>query len=126
MLIKSKKASQFCIKKRYEFLRIQRQGNRFRSKFVVLIVKNSKNHGLFGLTVSKSIGKSHVRNLIKRRLRHVLQLNSFMFLNNDLIILALPEIVNASFQEIEKDIAYLYGRFRNYHRSRISYTTINQ
>lgn len=126
MLIRNKKISQRCLKKKYEFSKIQRTGRRIHSKFITLIVNNTKTQGLFGLVVAKSVGKANVRNLIKRRLRHLLYMNFFMIHCMNLIVLALPEIVNASFHEIEKDIQQSYGRLRSYHRPRISYTAINK
>ena len=120
MFTKNKKSIICHIKKRYEFIKLQRHGIRFQSKFITLIIKSSKQCGRFGITVSKSIGKAHVRNLIKRKLRHALQLqfDSCAILKNyNVIILAVQQIKNASFRDIEKDIKYAYGKLRSYNWS---------
>ena len=90
--------------KRNEFLRVQRRGARAKGNGLVLIARpGQKNEGRAGLVVSKKVGKAHVRNLVKRRLRHILRENKNTFARRDLIIMALPEISSLSFDALKKD-----------------------
>lgn len=61
--------------------------------------------GRFGLVTPKSIGKAHDRNLIKRRLRHIISLYPEILHQHDLILLALPNSQTASFDELIRDVS---------------------
>lgn len=97
-------------------MRIQRIGQRSKSGRVVLISKPVRDLGRVGFTVAKNVGKAHIRNLVKRRLRHIARLRAFMFEKRDLVILALPEAANASFQELQKDVERAYEGIRSSRR----------
>ena len=88
--------------KRHDFLRVQRVGLRSKSVALVMIAKRSPQNtpGRVGLTVSKAVGKSHDRNLVKRRLRHLLRENRSVFLHRDLVIVAQPGSASMPFSEI--------------------------
>jgi ribonuclease P protein component len=83
---------------------------------VVLIAKNARSPGRVGFTVPKNVGKAHVRNLVKRRLRHIIHEHLFMLEKRDLVVLALPEAANASFQDLQKDIERAYEGLRSRYR----------
>ncbi len=104
------------IKKRHEFIRIQRLGQRSKSPGVVLISRTVREDGHVGFTVPKNVGKANIRNLVKRRLRHILRERSFMFEKRDLVVLALPPAANASFQQLQKDVERAYEGLRSRHR----------
>ncbi|MBH1988989.1 MAG: ribonuclease P protein component [Myxococcaceae bacterium] len=104
------------MKKRHEFLRIQRSGHRYKTPNLVFISRYSKEPGRFGLTVAKNVGQAHVRNLVKRRLRHIARLRPYLFERQDIVILALPNAANASFQDLEKDIQLAHEGIRSSRR----------
>ncbi len=83
---------------------------------MVLIAKNVRNPGRVGFTVAKTVGKAHVRNLVKRRLRHIIHDHLTMLEGRDLIVLALPEAANAPFQDLQKDIERAYEGLRSRYR----------
>jgi len=99
------------VRKRRNFLYLQRTGKRAVGAFVVLIAKElsanqkQKRHGRVGFTVTKKVGNAVVRNKTKRRLRHVFRLSKNSFNHQDIIILAKPEIVDADFVSLQKDVA---------------------
>lgn len=86
------------------FLRVQRRGARAKGRGLVLIaMPGQQEMGRAGVVVSKKIGNAPVRNLIKRRLRHLLRENKNTFARRDLVVMALPEITSLSFEELKKD-----------------------
>lgn len=112
------------IKKRKDFLRIQRNGVRVYGQFATLIAKHisSQSEGRLGLTVSKAVGKAHVRNLIKRRLRHLVRENRQMFADYDLVVIAHPSIVKASFEALKKDLLKTHAILRDKFFSKVKKT----
>lgn len=78
-----------------------------------MISKPVRDLGRIGFTVAKNVGRAHTRNLVKRRLRHIAREHAFMFEKRDLIILALPEAANASFQDLQKDVERAYEGIRS-------------
>ena len=92
-------------------------GLRSKAAHIVLISKQVRDFGKIGFTVAKNVGKAHIRNLVKRRLRHIAREHAFMFEKRDLIMLALPSAANASFQDLQKDVERAYEGIRNSRRS---------
>ncbi|WP_430640303.1 ribonuclease P protein component [Calditerrivibrio nitroreducens] len=61
--------------------------------------------GRVGLVVGKKVSKNSAdRNLIKRRLRHIYRTNKELFKNLDLVIVALPSSLMATYWELLDDI----------------------
>jgi ribonuclease P protein component len=94
------------IRKRRDFLRIQRSGTRVHGSLIVLIAKriSPNSRGRVGLTVAKTVGKAHVRNLVKRRLRHIIRENAVLLSSCDVVILALADAATASFDALKSDL----------------------
>jgi ribonuclease P protein component len=61
-------------------------------------------HGRVGLTVSKKVGRAHVRNLVKRRLRHLLRHRKDAFARRDLVVVARERAAEISFAELEREL----------------------
>jgi ribonuclease P protein component len=104
--------------RRGDFLRVQRRGARAKGKSLVLIAMATRQPtGRAGLVVSKKVGNAPIRNLIKRRLRHLLRGNKNTFARRDLVIMALPEAPGFSFEELQKDFFQtLYALNQNIQR----------
>ncbi len=74
-----------------------------------LVLYARKNHtpgNRVGITVSKKLGKAHVRNRVRRRLREVYRLHEESFLPGyDIVVVARSRCVEADFAALTK--AYL-------------------
>ena len=65
--------------------------------------KNRLDVNRVGLTVSKKLGKAHVRNRTRRRLREVYRLNESMFQPGwDIVVVARTKAVEAPFDKLTK------------------------
>ena len=75
--------------------------------FLVLYARKNRTDGnRVGITVSKKLGKAHIRNRMRRRIREVYRLNEEKFLPGwDIVVVARTKAVFASFDELTR--AYL-------------------
>ena len=65
--------------------------------------KNRSNSNLVGITVSKKLGKAHVRNRVRRRIREVYRLNEEQFQPGwDIVVVARSKAVDAEFSRLTK------------------------
>lgn len=95
------------LKKRRDFVRIQRNGLKVRGRFLVVMSrpKFAKSEaGQFGIVAPKALGKAHDRNFIKRRLRHIISLNTQMLSSHDVVVLATAQSLSASFDDLTNDM----------------------
>ena len=72
--------------------------------FLVLYArKNRSDCNRVGITVSKKLGKAHVRNRARRRIREVYRLNEEKFLPGwDIVVVARSKAVDAPFDKLTK------------------------
>ena len=75
--------------------------------FLVLYARKNRTEGnRVGITVSKKLGKAHVRNRVRRRLREIYRLNEEKFLPGwDIVVVARTKSVEADFGDLTR--AYL-------------------
>ena len=65
--------------------------------------KNRTGENRVGITVSKKLGKAHVRNRTRRRLREVYRLNEAKFRPGwDIVVVARSKAVDAEFSQLVK------------------------
>ena len=97
------------IKKNSQFRFIYSRGKSYSNdKLVLYIFRNKKNINRIGLSVSKKVGKSVVRNRIKRLIKESYRLNKNMYKTGyDLIFIARGKSKDAKFTDIEKSVIYL-------------------
>ena len=68
--------------------------------------KNRTSCNRVGITVSKKLGKAHIRNRVRRRLREVYRLNEEQFAPGyDIVVVARSRCIEAPFDQLTK--AYL-------------------
>ena len=60
-----------------------------------------------GFSVSKKVGKAFVRNKVKRRLRECIRPHLGDVKNGLYVIVARPSAAEATFQSLQRDVAYL-------------------
>ena len=86
------------LKKNHIFRRLYATKGVANSYLVLYARPNRSNHNHVGITVSKKLGKAHVRNHIRRRLREIYRLNEEKFLPGwDIVVVARTKAINASF-----------------------------
>ena len=75
--------------------------------FLVLYARKNRTEGnRVGITVSKKLGKAHVRNRVRRRLREIYRLNEEKVLPGwDIVVVARTKSVEADFGDLTR--AYL-------------------
>ena len=65
--------------------------------------KNRSTENRVGITVSKKLGKAHVRNRTRRRIREVYRLNEEKFCPGwDIVVVARSKAVDAEFSQLTK------------------------
>lgn len=91
------------LKLNHVFRRLYRT-NGFAGPYLVLYArKNRTGENRVGITVSKKLGKAHVRNRIRRRLREVYRLNEDQFLPGwDIVVVGRYKALDADFAALTK------------------------
>jgi ribonuclease P protein component len=73
--------------------------------------KNRTGTNRVGITVSKKLGKAHVRNRVRRRLREVYRLNEDQFQPGwDIVVVARSRAVEANFSKLTESYLSLAAR----------------
>ena len=68
---------------------------------MLYVRKNRTDTNRVGITVSKKLGKAHVRNHIRRRLREVYRLNEALFAPGwDIVVVARTKAIHVPFAEL--------------------------
>ncbi len=94
------------LKLNHIFQRLYRTSGQANGYLVLYARRNRTAANRVGITVSKRLGKAHVRNRVRRRLREVYRLNEEQFAPGwDIVVVARTKSVRASFDQLTK--AYL-------------------
>jgi ribonuclease P protein component len=103
------------LRKRRDYLRVQRFGSRYFGRYIVAVAERCKigENGRVGFTVPKKVGAAHVRNKIKRRLRHIVRNNPNLFFERTLVIVARDNASNASFTDLVSDVVDACRKIRD-------------
>jgi ribonuclease P protein component len=102
------------LRKRQDFHKIQRTGNKFVARSFILYALENKDFSYtdnniifrYGITASKKIGNAVIRNRAKRRVRALITdvMVNYAQKNRDYIIIARPYILSLSYAELVKEI----------------------
>lgn len=100
------------LKKNYEFKYVYNRGKVYSNYLLVLyIVKNKKDFNRVGFSVSKKVGKSVIRNKVKRRIKECYRLNSQSIKKGyNMVFISRVKANEATYREIEKAMIYLYKK----------------
>ena len=94
------------LKLNHIFQRLYRSSGQANGYLVLYARPNRTHTNRVGITVSKKLGKAHVRNRVRRRLREIYRLNEDLFQPGwDIVVVARTRSVDADFGKLTK--AYL-------------------
>ena len=94
------------LKLNHIFQRLYRSAGSANGFLVLYARKNRSESNRVGITVSKKLGKAHVRNRVRRRLREIYRLNEEKFLPGwDIVVVARSRCIDCDFQKLQS--AYL-------------------
>ncbi len=105
----------FRITKQVEWNKLHKFGNRTHSPELVMgYLKTSENRARFGFIVGSKVSKkANIRNLVKRRIRAVVEKNLAKIITNiDVIFIAKAKIKDLEYVEIEKKVLDLLKKNR--------------
>ena len=90
-----------ALKLNHIFQRLYRTSGQANSCLVLYARKNRTATNRVGITVSKKLGKAHVRNRARRRLREVYRLNEDRFQPGwDIVVVARTRAIYADFSQL--------------------------
>ena len=113
----------YKLRKNAEFRVVYRRGKSIANDLLVLyIYRNGKNDfNRFGVSVSKKVGKSVIRNRVRRLIKESHRINSYRLKQGyDLVVIARTNAKNKSYQQIENSLINLFKKagilnnWRNY------------
>ena len=86
------------LKLNHVFQRLYRSSGHACAYLVLYARKNRTDSNRVGITVGKKLGKAHIRNRVRRRLREVYRLNEDRFLPGyDIVVVARHKAIDADF-----------------------------
>ena len=102
------------LKKNEDFRRVYRKKRSMANRLLIIyILENKYEYNRVGFTVSKKVGKSVIRNRVKRLLRESYRLNEEKILQGyDIIFIARNMASKASYREIENAMMHLFKKMK--------------
>lgn len=92
----------YIIRKNEEIASIVKKGKKTFNKFYIIYnIESEYEYNMYCISVSKKLGKAHIRNKLKRRIKDILMKNK-MELNRKYVIILRKEAVNASYSDLEE------------------------
>lgn len=89
------------LKLNHIFQRLYRTKGQANAFLVLYARPNRSQSNRIGITVSKKLGKAHVRNRVRRRLREVYRLNEELFSPGwDIVVVARTAAIQADFSKL--------------------------
>ena len=89
------------LKLNHIFQRLYRTSGQANAYLVLYARRNRIGANRVGITVSKKLGKAHIRNRVRRRLREVYRLNEEKFQPGwDIVVVARSRCIAASFEKL--------------------------
>ena len=99
------------LKYNHIFQRLYRTNGQANAHLVLYARKNRTGTNRVGITVSKKLGKAHIRNRIRRRVREVYRLNEAAFRPGwDIVVVVRGKAIDASFAQLTESYLSLAKR----------------
>ena len=94
------------------FNEIINSGKHISNKYYILCsINKDEISNKYGIAVGKKVGNAVTRNKIKRQIRNIIDKNCNLFPNfHNYIIICKKEVLNLSFQEMEKELIKLINK----------------
>ena len=98
------------LRNRKEFLRVYERGAKVRTKlFFIYVLENDLPYSRMGITVSRKVGKTNIRNQLKRRLREVFRKHkSVVTPPSDVVINTSRVTAGATYAQLEADFVKIF------------------
>jgi len=98
------------LRKRKQFLRVYERGAKLRTElFFIYLLENDLPVSRLGITVSRKVGKTNIRNYLKRRLREVFRKNKGVVTPpSDVVINTSRVTAGASFAQLEEEFVKVF------------------
>lgn len=98
--------------KNLEFINVYKSGRRVSSLFFVMYIKkNNLGYSRLGISVSKKVGKSVIRNRIKRQIKEIVRENYDLIKSGwDIVFSVRPAAAELDYAQMEKEIISLLKR----------------
>ncbi|BAK81907.1 ribonuclease P protein component [Candidatus Arthromitus sp. SFB-rat-Yit] len=104
----------YKIKKNFDFRIVYNRGKSYSSKlFILYIYKNKKNLEInrLGISISKKVGKSVLRNKIRRYVYEIYRLNLYKLKTGyDIVFIVRVAAKDKNYSEVEKSINKLFNK----------------
>lgn len=100
------------LKKNYQFSRVYRRGVSVVGKYLVLYCLRNRNNVLkLGITISKKVGNSVVRNRVRRLIKeNYRRLEDRLMKGFDIVFIARVNEKLPTYYEVRKEMRYLFSR----------------
>ncbi len=98
------------IKESATYSKIISTGNSVKNKFYSIYYQNNEKT-LFGITVPKKIGKAHIRNKLKRRVKNIIMTNEFAIQKDyNYVIIIKEATLKLNYQEMACELINLFKK----------------
>jgi ribonuclease P protein component len=99
------------IRRRADYLRIQREGSRTHGRYVTLVgLPNGSDTPRLGVTASRRLGAAAARNRAKRLIREIFRRNK-PTQGLDLVVIPRRELLEATFAAVQEDFRSTLRRY---------------
>ncbi len=104
----------YIVKEKRDFDKIIKNGKKVKNyNFIVFYNKNNEQFNKYGITVPKKVGKAHIRNKLKRRVRAILRNYKKSYENNyNCIIIIRNSCLDLTFQELSNSLERLLNEIK--------------
>ena len=93
---------EYIIRKNEEIAHIVKTGKKSISKyFIIYNIESKFKKNMYCISVSKKLGRAHIRNKLKRRVKDILMKNK-MELNKNYVIILKREVLDVKYDELKK------------------------
>ncbi len=104
----------YIIKESKVFDEIIKSGKKIKNyNFIVFFQEKEQSFNKYGIAVPKKVGKAHIRNKLKRKIRAILRIyNKSYEKNYNCIIIIRNSCLNLSYQELKSSLENLLDKIK--------------